>query len=249
VAEPEAVKASAQRKPSAASARKGDEGEELLIPETEEALNIPKQQTVRMLGLMSALTLVAWFASRLACNAHPDQVREPKHFSTKDLAADPKNAAFEFHHSFETGDYVTALDLATGDVKKLVETKLAECEQNADACEENQKSLAGSVTSTGRVFEQSAERASVELVSHYRKQQQPKTFNFVVVKQGDYYRVMTRTEVPNAVPAAPVTPVATPAAVGASSAAAQPDAPPLSDQVAPVPAATEDSPKAAPPQP
>ena len=74
-----------------------------------------------MLGAMSALTLVAWFAARLACNAHPDQVREPKHFSTKDLAADPKNAAFEFHHSFETGDYTTALDLAGGEMKKIVE--------------------------------------------------------------------------------------------------------------------------------
>jgi hypothetical protein len=171
------------------------------FPETEEALNVPKPQTVRMLGLMSALTLIAWFAARLACNAHPDQVREPKHFSTKDLAADAKNAAFEFHHGFETSDFVTALDLATGDARKLVEQKLQACEADPDECHSTQKKLAGSVVSTARVLEQSGDRATVELVSKYTKGLQAKTFLFEVIKEGDFYRVATRREVPNAVPA------------------------------------------------
>jgi hypothetical protein len=184
------------------------------FPETEDALNVPKPQTIGMLGLMSALTLIAWFAARLACNAHPDQVREPKHFSTKDLAADPKNAAFEFHHGFETSDFVTALDLATGDARKLVEQKLKACEEDPDECQATQKKLAGSVVSTGRVLAQSGDRTTVELVSKYSKALQPKTFLFEVVKEGDYYRVATRKEVPNA-PAAPT----------ASAAAAQPTSP------------------------
>lgn len=177
-----------------------DDEDDLPIPETEEALNIPKPQTLGMLGAMSTLTLVAWFAARLACNAHPDQVREPKHFSTKDLAADPKNAAFEFHHSFETHDFTTALDLAMGEVKKLVTSKLAECESAPDACEEQQKALAGSVNSVARVLEQNPERAIVELVSHFSKSLEPKTFQFTVEKQGDFWRVSARREVANSRP-------------------------------------------------
>ncbi|MGC4064347.1 MAG: hypothetical protein QM784_06820 [Polyangiaceae bacterium] len=150
---------------------------------------------------MSALTLVAWFAARLACNAHPDQVREPKHFSTKDLAADPKNAAFEFHHGFETADFVTALDLSTGETRKLVEQKLQACEADPDECRATQKKLAGTVVSTGRVLVQDGDRSTVELVSKYSKALEPKTFLFEVVKEGDYYRVATRKEVPNAAPA------------------------------------------------
>jgi hypothetical protein len=190
------------RDPSTRSkdAGKDAEGEldEPPIPETEEALNIPKPQTVGMLGAMSTLTLICWFAARLACNAHPDQVREPKHFSTKDLAADPKNAAFEFHHSFQTGDFETALDLASGEVRKMVEAKLVECESKPDECEDNRAKLAGSIKSTAKVLEEVGGRSTVELVSFYSKQLEPKTFQFTVEKQGDFYRVTTQKQVPNA---------------------------------------------------
>jgi hypothetical protein len=191
--------------------------DEPLFPETEEALNVPKSQTIGMLSAMSTLTLICWFAARLACNAHPDQVREPKHYSTKDLAADPKNAAFEFHHSFETYDFTTALDLASGELKKLVENKVIECEKEPDVCAKKQATLAGTVNSTGRVLDEEGTRTTVELVSYYGKQLEPKTFQFVVEKQGDYYRVLSRRQIANAVSATAesVVPAAS-ASVGAS---------------------------------
>lgn len=226
-AEPEEVSATEEPKPGKPSqTRSQAPDDEPPIPETEQALNVPKNETVGMLAIISALTLILWFAARLACNAHPDQVREPKHFSTKDLTADPKNAAFEFHHSFETGDYTTALDMAAGELKKLTETKLVECESSPDACDENQKKLAGSVNSTGTVLEQTEDRATVELVSHYRRELKPKTFSFVVEKRGDFWRVTSRREVSNHAAAAPAS---TAVAVPAVSAEAVPSALPVMD--------------------
>jgi len=219
--EPANAKASRGRdSESTSKASRDSDDEEVVIPETEEALNIPKNQTIGMLGAMSTLTIIAWFASRLACNAHPDQVREPKHFSTKDLAADPKNAAFEFHHSFETGDYTTALDLASGEIKSLVTGKLEECEKTPDVCDSNQKALEGSVNSVGKLLEQTDARATVELVSVYRKVLQPKTFQFVVEKQGEFWRVTSRKEVPNNVPVLADSPHVAPATVPQVNSAA-----------------------------
>lgn len=174
-----------------------DDEDELEPPQTEEALNVPKMQTVYMLGAMSVLTIILWFAAKLSCNIHPDQVRDPKHFSTIDLAADPKNAAFEFHHRFETGDYATALDLSTGEMRKTVEAKLKECEQDADACAKNMARLAGTIRSTGRVLDQTGTRATVELTSISQTAPGQKTYSFEVVKEGDFWRVASRRDVAN----------------------------------------------------
>jgi hypothetical protein len=191
--------------------RDDDEDERLVPPETEEAVNVPKMETVYMLGAMSVLTVILWFAAKLSCNIHPDQVRDPKHFSTKDLAADAKNAAFEFQQRFETGDYITSYDLATGELRRIVEGKLKECEQTADECAAHQKKLAGTIQSTPKVLEQTPTKAAVEIQSYYSGSPSPKTFAFDVVKEGDFWRVASRREVANA-PAQPVSPAAVPAA-------------------------------------
>ncbi|HEY5961836.1 MAG TPA: hypothetical protein VIV60_34995, partial [Polyangiaceae bacterium] len=110
-----------------------------------------------------------------------------------------------FQQRFETGDYVTSYDLATGELRRTVEGKLKECEQAADECAANQKKLAGSIESTPRVLDQSPTRANVEIQSYYRGSPTPKTFAFDVVKEGDFWRVASRREVANA-PTQPVSP-------------------------------------------
>jgi hypothetical protein len=175
--------------------RDDDDDDQQLPPQTEEEINVPKMQTVYMLGAMSALTIVLWFAAKLTCNVHPDQVREPKHFSTKDLAADPKNAAYEFHHNYETGDFTTAFDLATGEMRRIVENKLKECEQNPDDCAKSQRKLAGTIESTGKVLDRGMNRATVELTSYYRSVPNPKVFAFEVVREGEFWRVASRRDV------------------------------------------------------
>lgn len=176
------------------NSREDDDEDDREPPQTEEALDVPKMQTVYMLGAISILTIILWFAAKLSCNVHPDQMRDPKHFSTRELAADPKNAAFEFHHRFETGDFTTALDLATGDVKNLVETKLKGCEQEPDTCAKNMAQLARTIQSTAKVLDRSADRASVELISESKTWPGRKSFLFEVKKQGEYWLVSTRRE-------------------------------------------------------
>jgi hypothetical protein len=144
---------------------------------------------------MSVLTVILWFSAKLTCNVHPDQVRPPKHFSTKDLAADPKNAAYEFHHNFETGDYTTAFDLATAEMRGIVEGKLKECEKEPDACAKRHEKEVGTIESTGKVLDRSGNRATVELTSYYRSSPTPKVFAFDVVKEGEFWRVASRREV------------------------------------------------------
>jgi len=199
-------------------------------PQTEEALNVPKMQTIYMLGAMSVLTIILWFAAKLSCNVHPDQVRDPKHFSTLELAADPKNAAFEFHHRFESGDYVTALDLSTGEMRKTVEAKLKECEQEVDACTRNMARLAGTIKSTGKLLDQVGNRATVELTSVSQTAPGQKSHSFEVVKEGELWRVASRREV--ATPSAPAVnvPTAPSAQVAASAAPSPPAAPPDVEQ-------------------
>jgi hypothetical protein len=212
-----------RRRSSSASSRNrprdDDDDDQQLPQQTEEEINVPKMQTVYMLGAMSALTIVLWFAAKLTCNIHPDQVRDPKHFSTKDLAADPKNAAYEFHHNYETGDFTTAFDLATGEMKRIVENKLKECEQNPDDCAKNHKKLAGTIESTGKVLDRSMNRATVELTSYYRSTPNPKVFSFEVVREGEFWRVASRRD---AVASPPQVPQAPAAATGDASAPVAP---------------------------
>ena len=195
-----------------------DDDERLVPPQTEEALDVPKKHTIYMLGAMSALTVVLWFMAKLSCNIHPDQMRDPKHFSTRELAADPKNAAFEFHHRFETADYVTSFDLATGEMKRIVETKLSECEQGIDACLERQKRMAGTIESTARVMDRGENRATVEITSVYKGSLGTKDFSFEVVKEGEFWRVASRRELATA----PVQQVPTTEATATPPAAAAP---------------------------
>ena len=84
------------------------------VPTTEEQLNIPKIQTIGMLGSISLLMIIMWFAARLACNAHPDQIREPRYVSVDQLARDPKNAALEFQLRLVSKDYLLAGEIGTG---------------------------------------------------------------------------------------------------------------------------------------
>jgi hypothetical protein len=205
---PRAARRQQHRRSSSSRGRSRDDDDDDLLspPETEEAVNVPKMQTVYMLGAMSTLTVILWFAAKLACNIHPDQVRDPKHFSTKDLAADPKNAAFEFHHNFETGDYVTAYDLSTGDMKRTVEGKLKECEQTPDECQKNQRKQAGTIQSTGRLMTLAGNRATVELTSERTNVTAGplKSYAFEVVKEGEFWRVASRKDIPTVAPQAPV---------------------------------------------
>jgi hypothetical protein len=162
-------------------------------PKTEEALNVPKLQTIVMLGLMSLLTLIVWFAARLSCNLHPDQVREPRHYSLAQLAALPKNAGFEFLRRYHEHDLVAAMDLSTDGVLLEMQSKVEECEREPDACEARRAALAGTVEGVASLLDQKEDTAVVE-VSLTAKELGQKTFTLSVKRDGNMWKVSERRE-------------------------------------------------------
>src|ERR1700690_782816 len=104
----------ARRQPRRRPVRPKVARKKLNVPTTEEELNIPKFQTIGMLGSVSLLMIIMWFAARIACNAHPDQIRDPRYVSVDQMAVDPKNAALEFQLRFAAKDYLLAAELVSG---------------------------------------------------------------------------------------------------------------------------------------
>ncbi len=189
------------------------------VPQTEQELNVPKFQTIGMLGVVSFLLLILWFSARLSCNAHPDQVREPKHFSTAALVKDPKNAAMEFHHAFETHDFTLATDLCAGALKETVDQRLQECEKDFEACEKRQKELANTIESLPRVTERQGNRATVEITSVYGGKE-TRGFTYTVVQNQGQWKVTERRDGVVARPAAAEASVSKPGAAEPGEVAA-----------------------------
>jgi hypothetical protein len=133
------------------------------IPKTEEEINSPTKQTVGMLGILGIMTVVMWALARGGCNYHPPkETRTPRQVTTEDLARDPKNAAIELQQRWLTHDFSGALELATGDVAKQIQTEQAAC--NA-ACLGEKKELAGKVLTSAVILDANMMGATARVAS------------------------------------------------------------------------------------
>ena len=160
----------------------------LNIPKTEEELNVPKLQTIGMLGSVSALMIIMWFAAKLACNAHPDHLREPRYVSVSQLARDPKNAALEFQTRFTAKDYLLAGEIASGPMADKIHELLTFCEANTDVCERDQIALKDKVTGTAALMDSTPAKATVEITT-YVNGASPKTVTLDLVPVGQVWKV------------------------------------------------------------
>jgi hypothetical protein len=183
------------------------------LPTTEEALNVPKLQTIGMLGSVSLLMIIMWFTAKLACNAHPDQIRDPRYYSVDQLARDPKNAAFEFQLRYVAKDYLVAGELVSGKMAEKIRELLKFCEGNMDSCEKDRLALKDKITGTAALLEQSPSRATVEITTLINNEN-PQTVTLDLVPSGLVWKVtesrdgsMRRTDsVPSAAVGSPVPP-------------------------------------------
>ena len=173
----------------------------LNIPKTEAELNVPKIQTIGMLGSVSVLMIIMWFAAKLACNAHPDHLREPRYVSVDQLARDPKNAALEFQLRLTSKDYLLAGEIASGKVADKIHELLSFCEQNADTCEKERLALKDKVTGTAALIDTTPGRAVVE-VTTYISGASPKTVTLDVAPLGQVWKVTQSRDGGALVPAA-----------------------------------------------
>ncbi len=102
-------------------------------PPSEESLNAPSRQTVGMLGVVAAATLVMWAAGRAACNYHePGESLSPRAVALEARTRSPKDAALEFAHRWLTADFDIASKLAAGDAAAAVTKDRGSC--TGDAC-------------------------------------------------------------------------------------------------------------------
>ena len=165
----------------------------LNVPTSEEELNIPKIQTIGMLGSISLLMIIMWFAARLACNAHPDQIRDPRYVSVDQLARDPKNAALEFRLRYVAKDYLLAGEIVTGKMADKIHELLSACENNVEGCDKERLALKDKVTGTAALLDMSPTRATVE-VTTYVNNENPQTVTLDVVPSGQVWKVAQSRE-------------------------------------------------------
>lgn len=158
------------------------------IPTTEEQLNVPKRQTIGMLGSVSVLTIIMWFAGRLACNAHPDHIRDPRYVSVDQLARDPKNAGLEFALRLASKDILLAGEIATGTMADKIRELIRSCEGNMDGCAKEQAALKNKITGTASLLEMNPKRALVE-VTTYTSNENPHTSLLQLVPVGQIWKV------------------------------------------------------------
>ena len=160
----------------------------LNVPTTEEALNIPKFQTIGMLGSVSLLMIIMWFAARIACNAHPDHLRDPRYVSVDQLAVDPKNAALEYQLRFVGKDYLLAGELVSGKMSDKIHDLLKFCENNVDTCEKDKLALKDKVTGTSTLMEVTPSHASAEVTTLINNEN-PQTVTLSLVPSGQIWKV------------------------------------------------------------
>ena len=133
------------------------------IPKTEDEIDSPSKQTVGMLGILGIMTVVMWALARGGCNYHPPkETRTPRQVTTEELSRDPKNAAIELQQRWLTHDFTGALELASGDVAKQVQTEQAACDA---ACLGQKKALADQVLTSAVILDANMLAATARVTS------------------------------------------------------------------------------------
>ena len=116
-----------------------------------------------LMVIVTLLTAVLWGSSRIACNAKTASARQPITLPTKDLADDPKNAAFELEQRWAQHDYATARKLAKGKVLAELNESEQQCRRDRRACEREKETLKDKVKSTAALLKRSPTSATVRV--------------------------------------------------------------------------------------
>ena len=154
-----------------------------------------------MLGSVSVLVIIMWFAARLACNAHPDHIRDPRYVSVAQLARDPKNAGLEFQLRLTSKDVLLAGEIATGTMGDKIRELIQACERNPDACERDRAALKNKITGTASLLEMNSKHAIVE-VTTYTSNEDPHSVVLDLVPDGQVWKVTQSRESEKKVPVA-----------------------------------------------
>lgn len=134
-------------------------------PIDETKINAPDKQTLGMLGVIAAVTLVLWALAHAACNYHPPrETRRPRVVKTEEYAREPKSAAVEAVHRLAMLDYTGALALAAGSFAEEIKKEQAACAADRAGCDAR-KLAAAEAQSAGVLLERDLGGAKVRVVT------------------------------------------------------------------------------------
>ncbi|MGC4091915.1 MAG: hypothetical protein QM756_29340 [Polyangiaceae bacterium] len=135
---------------------------------SEDEINAPDKQTVIMMGVLSATTIILWIFAHAGCNYHPPrETRRPRNVTTAELSRDPKDAAIEFQQRLVTLNLKGALELAVGAATEPVKQAQAKCDANKTGCAQNKAKLELEVTTSATVLERTPSNAKVRVTSYH----------------------------------------------------------------------------------
>ncbi|HEY6725571.1 MAG TPA: hypothetical protein VI197_16155 [Polyangiaceae bacterium] len=151
------TKADSARSPTARS--RAAKAADSIAPLSEAEIDSPSKQTLGMLGVVAAATLVMWGVGRAECNYNEvGEGMKPREVSIDERTRTPKDLAFAFEYALSSYDFATARKLSTGEAKKLVEERERAC-KGGGGCDEKRKLLKPKVASVAELLKRTASHA------------------------------------------------------------------------------------------
>jgi hypothetical protein len=109
---------------------------------SEEKLNAPSVQTVGMLSVIAAATLVMWGMGRAACNYHePGESLSPRAVALEARTRSPKDVALELSQRWLAADFDVAVKLVSPDFLPTIQKDKEGCSGGACDARKNAKPL------------------------------------------------------------------------------------------------------------
>jgi hypothetical protein len=128
---------------------------------SEERLNAPSRQTVGMLSVLVAATLVMWAAGRAACNYHePGESLSPRSVALEARTRTEKDVALELAQARATANFEVATQLVGGELADTLRKEQAAC--GGGACEAR-RAAAEQTFSVPAVLQRNASAAHVRV--------------------------------------------------------------------------------------
>lgn len=116
----------------------------------EDEINAPSKQTLVMLAVISASTLVMWAAGRAACNYQVEgENLTPRPVSLEQRTRTAKDVGLEFAQAAASGEFSVALQLSTGEAADWAKKEQSAC----GTCEQQRKASKGRVFTSAAVLQ------------------------------------------------------------------------------------------------
>ena len=101
---------------------------------SEAEIDSPSRLTLRLLGVVFALTMLPWVGAKVACNRRDAPIRPPPPIELAVLAPFPKDVGLELSQRAARGDYRGAAELAHGPAADALLAEAARCDADPSAC-------------------------------------------------------------------------------------------------------------------